>query len=348
MHSFRTLERQIGLIPGPMARALGAIDTGRGREQAFRSQAPEVLKTLTRIARIQSTVASNAIEHITAPRKRIEALVAEKTAPANRPEEEIAGYRAVLDTIHSSAEHIPFKPSVVEQLHRDLYQFTSVRAGRWKNVENEIEEERSDGTTRVRFRTVPAAETPRAMEELHRRFTEAWESDAHHPLLLIGCYVFDFLAIHPFRDGNGRMARLLTLLLLYQGGYEVGRYVSIERIISDSRETYYDALEAAGRGWHDDQHDVAPWLNYMLGVFTAAYGEFEDRVGAISGRGAKSAAIRQFIQSSISDEFTVAQVRNAAAGASDSYINKTLAKIRDEGLIESLGTGRGARWRRVS
>ncbi len=241
-----------------MALALAGVDLGLGRGEADRQQHPEALKTLIAIARIQSTEASNAIEQITAPRKRIEALVAEKTTPANRSEEEIAGYRAVLDTIHASAPHIPFKPSVVEQLHRNLYQFTNVPAGRWKTVENEIEEERADRTKVVRFRTVPAAETRAAMEELHTRFADALAAHEHHPLLLIGCYVFDFLAIHPFRDGNGRMARLLTLLALYQSGYEVGRFISLERLIEESKETYYDALEAAGHGWHEDAHDIKP------------------------------------------------------------------------------------------
>jgi Fic family protein len=347
MHTFRVLDRQIGMIPASMARTLAGIDLVRGREEAFRRQHPEALKTLTEIARIQSTEASNAIERITAPRKRIEALVADKTTPANRSEEEIAGYRAVLDTIHANAPHIPFKPSVVEQLHRDLYQFTSVPAGHWKNVENAIEEERPDGSRYVRFRTVPAAQTPAAMEELHERFAREQAAGQHHPLLLIGCYVFDFLAIHPFRDGNGRMGRLLTLLALYQADYEVGRFVSLERLINESRETYYDALHAADPGWHEDSHDIKPWLNYFLGVMTAAYLEFESRVGVVSGKGAKRGAIKQFIRSSLADEFTVADIRRAAPGVSQSYISKTLARLRDEGAIEPLGTGRSARWRRL-
>jgi Fic family protein len=300
------------------------------------------------VARIQSTEASNAIEGVAAPRRRIEQLVNEETVPRNRPEAEIAGYRAVLDAIHGSAEDIPFTPSVVEQLHRDLYQFTSVPAGRWKTVENEITETLPDGSIRVRFRTVPAAETPAAMEELHERFLVAREAGEHHPLLLIGCYVFDFLAIHPFRDGNGRMARLLTLLLLYQSEYGVGRYISLERVISDTRETYYEALAEAGHGWHEGEHRIWPWLEYLLGTLTAAYREFEDRVGLLAeGRGAKTAAIEQFIRSRVADEFTIADVREAALGASDSLIGKVLARLRDEGAIESLGTGRAARWRRL-
>lgn len=347
MHTFRVLDQQIGMIPASMARALAGVELARGREEAFREQHPEALKTLTEIARIQSTEASNAIEHITAPRKRIEALVADKTTPANRSEEEIAGYRAVLDTIHASARHIPFRPSVVEQLHRDLYKFTSSPAGRWKHVENEIEEEQPDGSRITRFRPVSASATPAAMEELHERFARAQTAGLHHPLLLIGCYVFDFLAIHPFRDGNGRMSRLLTLLALYQANYEVGRFISLERLVNDSKETYYEALQAAGHGWHEDAHDIKPWLNYFLGIMNAAYGEFESRIGAVSGKGAKQDAIKQFIRSSLTDEFTVADIRRATGGISQSYLSKTLARLRDEGVIEPIGAGRGARWKRL-
>ncbi len=330
-----------------MTVAMRAIDQSQGSERAFSLQHPEALKTLIQIARIQSVESSNAIEDVTAPHTRVVELVEERTTPENRSEAEIAGYRTVLDTIHASAPQIPFKPSVVEQLHRDLYQFTGVPAGRWKTVENSIEEVRPDGTQFVRFRTVPARETPDAMSELHSRFDEASRLGDYHPLLLAGCYVFDFLAIHPFRDGNGRMGRLLTLLLLYQAGYEVGRYVSLERLVQESSETYYEALGAAGIGWHTDEHDITPWLNYFLGIVAAAYKQFESHVGVVSGRGSKREAIRQFVRQSIADEFTVADVRRAAPAASQSYISKTLATMRDEGLIEPIGAGKSARWRRL-
>jgi Fic family protein len=347
VHSFRTLEHQIGLVPASIVNQLSAIDVGRGREEAFRRQHPEALQTLVEIARIQSTEASNAIEDVTAPRRRIEALVADKTTPRNRSEEEIAGYRAVLDLIHSSAPDIPFRPSVVEQLHRDLYQFTGVPAGRWKTGENWITQTEPDGSETVRFRTVSALETPAAMEELHDRFLRARDGE-YHPALLIGCYVFDFLAIHPFRDGNGRIARLLTLLALYQAGYEVGRFISLERLIGDTKETYYDALETAGRGWHDDRHDIKPWLSYFLGILVAAYDEFEERAGVVSGgRGSKAAAVHQFVRTSISDEFTIEDVRQAVPGTSDSYLSKVLASMRKQGILESRPAGRGSRWRRL-
>jgi Fic family protein len=335
------------MLPGSMAVTLGGIDKMQGAQPASRQGRPEALKTLTEIARIQSVESSNAIENIRAPAERIRELVAQDAKPANRDEQEIAGYRAVLDTINADAAHIPFTPSVVEQLHRGLYQFTNIPAGRWKNVENSIQEVGPDGARTVRFRTLSALATPAAMQELHERFATALESGEHHPLLLIGCYVFDFLAIHPFADGNGRISRLLTLLALYQAGYDVGRLISLERLVDDTRETYYDALQAAGHGWHEDQHDVGPWLRYFLGILTAAYRELAGSVEAISGRGSKREAIRRFIELSIANEFTVADVRRAVPAASHSYISKTLARLRDDGLIEPVAMGRNARWRRA-
>jgi Fic family protein len=329
-----------------MTVALGEIDRAQGTQTAARGRGAEQLRTLTEIARIQSVESSNAIENITAPQERIRQLVTEQTTPANRSEQEIAGYRAVLDTIDADATHIPFTPSVVEQFHRDLYQFTNTPAGQWKTVENAIQEARPDGTVRVRFQTLPAIATAAAMNELHDRYRAARDSREHHALLLIGCYVFDFLAIHPFRDGNGRLSRLLTLLLLYQAGYEVGRFVSLERLVDASRATYYDALYAAGHGWHEGEHDIGPWLRYFLGILTAAYRELRQQAATVAGRGSKREAIRRFIDARPGAEFTVAELRRAVPTASQSYINKTLARLRDEGHIEPLGAGRGARWLR--
>jgi Fic family protein len=347
MYTFRTLDRQIGMLPGSMAVALGGIDKMQGARTPSRGYRPEALKTLTEIARIQSVESSNAIENIKAPAARIRELVARDAKPANRDEQEIAGYRAVLDTIDADAAHIPFTSSVVEQLHRDLYQFTGIPAGRWKTVENSIQEVGADGARTVRFQTLPALETPAAMRELHERFAAAMDSGEHHPLLLIGCYIFDFLAIHPFTDGNGRISRLLTLLALYQAQYDVGRFVSLERLVDETRDTYYEALKAAGHGWHEGEHDIGPWLRYFVGILTAAYRELEGDVEAVSGRGSKREAIHRFIEHSIASEFTVADVRKAVPAASGSYISKTLARLRDDDVIEPVAIGRNARWRRL-
>ncbi|MGH3048600.1 MAG: Fic family protein, partial [Gaiellaceae bacterium] len=250
MQSFRDLGRHVDLIPAAINRQLSAIDIARGRQEAFARQHPAALDSLQQLARIQSVEASNAIENITAPKKRLEALVAQKTSPRNRSEAEIAGYRAVLDTIHSSAEHIPFTPNLVRQLHRDLYQFAPQPGGDWKTSDNLVTEQRPDGSVAVRFTPASALETPAAIEELHRRFQEAWQQDEHHRLLLAGAYTLDFLVIHPFTDGNGRISRLLSLLLLYQAGYEVSRFISLERLTEQSKETYYDALAASTQNWH--------------------------------------------------------------------------------------------------
>ena len=317
----------------------------RGRQEAFARQHPAALESLQQAALIQSVEASNAIENITAPKKRLEELVAQKTTPRNRSEAEIAGYRAVLDTIHSSATHIPFTANIVRQLHRDLYQFAAQPGGNWKVSDNVVTEERPDGSVAVRFTPVSSSETPDAMDELHQRFNETWEADQHHRLLLAGAYTLDFLIVHPFADGNGRMSRLLSLLLLYKGGCEVGRFISIEKLIERSKETYYDVLASSTVAWHEGEHDLQPWLSYFLGVLTAAYREFEPRAEAItSGRGSKAELVKTFVRSNISDSFTFADVKRAAPGVSDEYIRQVL---RDSDIIEGTGAGRGAGWHRL-
>lgn len=254
----------------------------------------------------------------------------------------------MLDTIHPSAKHIPFTPNVVRQLHRGLHQFAPQAGGSWKIADNLVTEQRADGSVAVRFVPVSAFDTPAAMNELHDRFEGAWNADRHHRLLLTGAYTLDFLVIHPFADGNGRMSRLLTLLLLYKGGYDVGRFVSIEKLIERSRETYYDALAASTTGWHDGAHDLQPWLSYFLGVVAAAYREFEPRAEAITaGRGAKAELVRSFVRSNLSDAFTFAEVKRAAPGVSDEYIRQVLRELRDRQVVQVTGAGRGASWRRL-
>jgi Fic family protein len=348
MQSFRELGRHLDLVPAAIGRQLSQIDVARGRQEAFARQHPAALESLRQSALIQSVEASNAIEHITAPRKRLEDLVAQRTTPRNRSEAEIAGYRTVLDTVHSSAAQIPLTPNVVRQLHRDLYQFAARPGGEWKTSDNAVTEERPDGSIAVRFTPVTAFETSAAMDELHQRFAAAWEADQHHPLLLAGAYTLDFLVIHPFSDGNGRMSRLLTLLLLYKGEYEVGRFISVESVIEQSKETYYDALAASTVGWHEGRHDLRPWLSYLLGVITAAYRELEPLAEAVtSGRGSKAELVKTFVRSRVSDAFTFAEVKPAAPGVSDEYIRQVLRELRDAGVIVGTGAGRGAGWVRV-
>lgn len=348
MTTFLDLNRHLGRVPANIVRVLGGIDTFRGREDVFRHQHPQMLGALTEVARIQSTEASNAIEGIYASPKRIAALVADKTTPRTRSETEIAGYRYVLDLIHASAPDVAFTVNVVKQLHQNMYRYTKERnVGRFKMTDNTVEEVLPDGSTRIRMRTVPSWDTERYMGELHNRFSAAWNADEHHRLLLVAAYVFDFTVIHPFQDGNGRMSRLLTLLLLYHAGYDVGRFISLEKLIDESRETYYEALARSTTGWHEGEHNLYPWVEYFVGILVAAYKEFEARLGVVSGPGAKSAAVKQFIRSSFSDEFTFDDIRNAAPGVSDSTIKNVLSELKSDSVVEALSTGRGARWRRI-
>jgi Fic family protein len=348
MRTFRDLDKHLGMIPSATVSALNGVATGRGREEAFRLQRPQILETLTEVARIQSTESSNAIEAITAPPQRIADLVREKTAPRNRSEEEIAGYRNVLDTIHSSAADIPFRRSIVEQLHRDLYALTETPGGRFKRSQNEVARFDSAGRKiAVVFEGTTPFETPMAMDELHERFERAVKEDRHPQLLLVGTYVFDFLMIHPFDDGNGRMSRLLTLLLLYQAGHEIGRFVSLEKLIEKSRETYYESLERSTAGWAEESHDIWPWLNYFLAILTGAYKEFESRAGSLtSGRGSKGERVRQFVRSNISTAFTFADLQRALPDISPDHIRGELRRLRDAGAVESPGPGRKV-WKRL-
>jgi Fic family protein len=332
-------------------RTLGTLERAAGEAAAKRAQNADALKTLVDVARIQSTEASNAIEDITAAPARLRALMQDSAAPANRSEAQIAGYRYALDLIHSSAQAMtPFSENLVKQLHRDLYRFTSVRhAGDYKIGPNDVKETRPDGTEIVRFQPVEPAETRTvAMPELHRRFNELRDNDVHHPLLLLAAYVFDFLMIHPFQDGNGRTARLVTLLLLYQAGHEVGRYISLERLINESRETYYEALERSTQGWHEGGHSLWPWIEYLLGTFVAAYKELDERMSLAAAHGSKQPAIRTLIRSRVVNEFTIADIRGGTT-ASDALIKKVLGELQasDPPAVEIIQRGRYARYRRL-
>ncbi len=320
----------------------------RGRQDLFKQQSPQALDSLRQVAVIQSAESSNRIEGIVAPPKRIQELVEEKTTPRNRSEQEIAGYRDVLKTIHGSYPYIGLSPGVVLQFHRDLMQYTSSGGGRWKAANNQITETRPDGTVRVRFEPVAAHLTPIYMESLHEGFHRQWQSGSVDRLLLIPAYVLDFLCIHPFLDGNGRMARLLTLLLLYQAGFEVGRYLSLERVVEQTKEGYYDSLLASSQGWHEGRHDLGPWTEYLLGVLTRAYREFEERVGALaSARGAKTQMVTDAIHR-LPDGFRIADIERLCPTVSREMIRVVMNKLKREGVIWCVGAGMGAVWRKHS
>jgi Fic family protein len=320
----------------------------RGKQELFKRQSAQVLEALRDNALIQSTESSNRIEGVTAPLERIRALVERRTTPANRPEQEIAGYREVLNTIHSQSASIKLSSNVVLQLHRDLFQFAPGGGGRWKSTDNDITELHSDGTTVVRFKPMPAHLTADAMDRLHAQFDVLSDAGNVEPLLLIPAYVLDFLCIHPFSDGNGRMARLLSLLLLYQAGYEVGRYVSLETTIESAKEGYYGALQGSSEGWHEGRHSLVPWWEYFVGVMLVkAYREFEARVGLTTAkRGAKRDMIRDVVRR-LPTNFRYADLERALPAVSRPTIARALRALAAERVVRCVGRGRDATWEKL-
>ena len=326
--------------------AVRAIGEFKGRQELYR-QFPAMLENLKNIAVVQSTEASNRIEGVVAPPERIRELIEHRTAPQNRSESEIAGYRDVLATIHTSAPHIAVTPNVILQFHRDLYAYVPGQGGHWKSADNDIVEFLADGTSFVRFTPVPAHLTPDAVQQLTTRFGEALAAEVIDPLVLIAAFVLDFQCIHPFLDGNGRMARLLTLLLLYQSGYEVGRFVSLEKTTEESKETYYESLLRSSQDWHEGEHDISPWLEYFLGVLIAAYKEVESRVGSFSkARGAKHQLVEDCVRH-LPPTFKIGDVVNACPSIPRPTINRVLTDLQAEGYVECSGRGRAAVWRKL-
>ena len=320
----------------------------RGKEALFKQQSPQVLQALRESAVIQSTESSNRIEGVVAPPQRIRDLVAKRTQPANRSEQEIAGYRDVLNTIHMNIADMPLTSGIVLQLHRDLFQFVPGGGGKWKNTDSDITETRPDGIKVVRFKPLAAHLTPDAMQRLHDGYRQTLDAGAVEPLLSVATYVLDFLCIHPFADGNGRMARLLSLLLLYQAGYEVGRYISLEGVIEETKEGYYDSLYTSSQGWHESRQSLVPWWEYFVGVMLVkAYRKFDDRVGVTSARrGAKRDMTRDAVNR-LPNRFRYADLERALPAISRPTIARALRELRAEGAIRCLKPGRDATWGKI-
>lgn len=324
---------------------LNTIGEYKGKQALFMKQTPEILDTLRQAAIVESNECSNRLEGITAPHERIEALVLKSTIPKNRSEQEIAGYRDALNLIHESAQYMDCSVNVCLQLHSMLYRYLPNEGGRWKMTDNEIVERNPDGSIqRVRFRAVSAVGTPQAMEDMAANYKAAIEQQRKEPLLIIPLAILDFLCIHPFTDGNGRIARLLTLLMLYHFQYDVGRYISLERIFEESKETYYDTLESSSQGWHEGEHDVLPWLNYFWGTLLRAYREFEERVGTVAtARGSKTELVRRAVGRRVAP-FAISNIEADCPGVSRDMIRLVLRQLRDQGIIVLRGKGRAAKW----
>jgi Fic family protein len=345
MMSFRGDRLSQLALPTGTVWLLTDIAEAKGRQQLFAKQAPQVLKALQEMALVQSVESSNRIEGVTVAPERLRPLVVGHARPRNRSEEEIQGYRRALHLIHTSASSMSVTPELLQRLHGTIQQGGN-DAGQWKRVENEIVEFRQNAAPLIRFRPISVAETPGAVEELCLSYRTVIDQRTVQPLLAVAGLVFDFLCIHPFRDGNGRVSRLLTLLALYQHGYEVGRYISLERIVEESREEYYEALYRSSQAWHEGQHDLLPWLNNFLGVLRRAYREFEDRAGQIkTPRGAKTALVSAAIEAFPGD-FTLADVERACPGVSRDMVRLVLREMQKKGLVTCVGRGPGATWQK--
>lgn len=338
------LERQS--VPLEFAGTLRLLGEYRGKQELYTRQTPQVLNTLKQVSIIQSTESSNRIEGILVEEKRLKPLLEKDATPRNRSEAEVVGYKNVLSRIHTAYESFSITPETILKIHRDMLSHTDLPAGRWKNRDNTIEERLPDGRWITRFVPVTARETPYYMNELCSRFNSLWEEGRIDCLLLIHAFVLDFLCIHPFTDGNGRVSRLLAVLLLHQSGYEVSRYISLERLIEDSKESYYNVLNRASERWHEGGHAILSWWQFSLGILIGAYKEFENRVGIIrSSRGAKTAWVRDAIEQ-LPEEFGVGELVRACSGVSRPMIRTVLEALRKEGKLEVLGTGRGAKWKK--
>ena len=339
MKAYSYKEKWENLLIPEIIKKLTIINEFKGEQRLFIEAHKDELKELFELAKIQSTEASNRIEGIFTVDDRLKNLVQQKTTPRNRDESEIAGYRDVLNTIHESYDFIPVNVNFFLQLHRDLYKYIgSVDGGVFKTSDNIIREKDENGNEKIRFNPVPAWETPEALEDLCKAFKEA--KDEVDPLILMGMFILDFLCIHPFNDGNGRMSRLLTLLLLYKSGFIVGKYISIEKIIEETKETYYEALQDSSIGWHDNNNDYKPFVNYMLGVIVSAYKEFESRVKLVANtKLSKPERIREIIKAHIGT-ITKTEILATNPDISDTTVQRALAALLKKNEIKKIGGGR--------
>jgi Fic family protein len=348
MRSFRDNRLRDHEMPLSTAWLLSDIAEYRGKQGLLAAgQSAETLRALRDSATIQSVESSNRIEGVTVPPKRLRALVAGTSPPRDRSEQEIQGYRRALHQIHSDAAGLAITPDTLRLLHADC-QSASGDAGQFKRLDNDIVELRPGHPPVVRFRCVMARETPAAVEELCECYRYAIEQDDVPPLIAIAALVLDFLCIHPFRDGNGRVSRLLTLLELDRHGYDVGRYVSLERLIEESREEYYENLRRSSHRWHEGAHDLTPWLNFMLAIVRRGYVELQQRMELLKApRGAKAALVLAAVRAQ-PGEFRVSDLERACPGVGREWIRTLLADLKRSGEVSCQGRGRGARWRRLS
>jgi Fic family protein len=333
-------------IPLSSVWLMNSVSEYKGKQELYTKQLPQVLKNLVEMALIESAESSNRIEGVTVERDRLKPLVIGHSKPRDRSEEEVAGYRKALDLIHKKHSSLKITAAVVRELHR-LCRGESWDAGKWKEKDNDIIRKYSDGRMEVIFKPVSAKKTLAAIDQLCLAYEHSVTQLKYPPLYAVACLILDFLCIHPFRDGNGRVSRLLTLLALYQHGFFVGKYISIERIVEQSKETYYEALNKSSQEWHEGKHDILPWFNYSLGTLIGAYKEFEDRSARTRpSRGAKTDSLQAAIERQLG-EFSISDIARECPSVSRIMIKKVLSQMQDDKKIKCMGKGQSARWKRL-
>ncbi len=344
MNTLKTLTGSPLLIPSVTAIYLTSLGEARGRQELYTRQSPQKLKTLREHALIESAVSSNRIEGVTIDRSRVATVVFGKSVLRDREEEEVRGYKEALKLIHDKSTSLPVSEETIKKLHY-LSRGGTGDAGEYKTKNSDIIEKYPDGRERIRFKTVSASETPCAMKQLVALWNDSLADNRVPELVLLAAWNLDFLCIHPFRDGNGRVSRLLLLQQLCHMGYEVGRYVSLEKIIEDTKDRYYETLELSSEGWHKGKNDPWPYINYILYTFKTACAEFESRFSRTSApRGSK----RQMVEGAIlsmKGSFTVNDIMDKCPGVSIDTVRKIFKEQQKDGLIECLVQGRDAKWR---
>ena len=347
MRKFNLLEEYSSIISNSnIINLISKIHEYKGKQSYLLDTKKNTLDTLLKVAKIQSTSSSNKIEGIYTTDKRIEKIVNQKLEPKNRNEEEIAGYRDILSLIHENYNFIDINQNTILQLHRDLYKYTGYSyGGKFKNSQNYIEEENEKGEKKIRFTPLSPIETPIAIEDLCKNYNELVNNESCDLLVLIPIFILDFVSIHPFNDGNGRMSRLLTLLLLYKANYMVGKYISIEKIIEETKESYYDTLEKSSTNWHNYENDYSYFVEYYLGIILKAYKEFDSRINIVENKKitAYDRIIRIFKDNII--PIDKAFITNKCPDLSETTIERTLNKLLKEDKIVKISGGRYTKYK---
>ena len=326
---------------------IAAIYKEAGKQEMYLKQRPEELEKLVEIAKVQSTEASNAIEGIVTTSTRIRQLVEEKTAPRNRDEQEIAGYRDALNIIHENFDAIPITRNYILQLHKVLYShMNNPMAGQTKSVQNYISATYPDGHTETLFMPLAPFETPEALDRICDEYNRVIGNMEAEPLIVISIFIHDFLCIHPFNDGNGRMSRLLTTLLLYRNGFYVGKYISLEAKIAKNKDLYYAALRQAQEGWHEGTEDAVPFIKYLLGIILSAYRDFEDRFSLVEQKKPALETVRQATLNKIG-RFSKQDIRELCPALSVSSIEGALRKLVASGELKREGNGKNTCYYRL-